>query len=281
MSSPISIACLQTSPVLGDREANLAALDAAIAEAAGRGARLVVAPELCLSGYVFASREEAYSLAETPDALVELARAHGVHLVAGFAERDGVKLYNSAAIAGPNGLLGVYRKLHLWGEEALYFEPGDRGMPVFHTPFGRLAAMICYDAWFPELWRLAAVQGADLVCLPTNWVPIPGQAANQNAMANVLCMAAAHSNALWVAAADRVGMERGQPFIGQSLIVAPTGWPAAGPAPEHETALLMVETDLSAARRQRAFNDFNHLLRDRRTDVYDMTLGTGVAKGWH
>lgn len=270
MSAPLTIACLQTRPAFGDRDGNLAALDAAIAGAVEQGAQLVVAPELCLSGYVFRSREEAYALAETPDALAELARAHGVHLVAGFAERDGLRLYNSAAVASPDGLLGVYRKLHLWEEEALYFERGDRGLPVFETPFGRIAAMVCYDAWFPELWRMAALGGADLVCLPTNWVPIPGQAPGERAMANVLCQAAAHSNGLWVAAADRVGEERGQPFIGQSLVVAPTGWPAAGPASDSEEETLVARIDLGGARRARTFNAFNHLLRDRRTDVYDL-----------
>ena len=270
MSSLVTVACAQLDPVLGDRDANLAALDGAIAAAVERGADLVVAPELCLSGYVFESREEAYAHGESPDALVELARAHEVHLVAGFAERDGVRLYNSAAICAPDGLLGVYRKLHLWGEEALWFEPGDLGLPVFATPFGRIAAMVCYDGWFAELWRMAALGGADLVCVPTNWVPIPGQAEGQAAMANTLCMAAAHSNGLWVAAADRVGEERGQPFIGQSLIVAPTGWPVAGPASEDAVETLVAQIDLSAARRSRTFNTFNHLLRDRRTDAYDL-----------
>jgi predicted amidohydrolase len=285
--APLSIACVQTEPVFGDVEGNLGALRAAIAAATEDGAQLVVAPELCTTGYVFGARDEAFALAETVgrggavDALVDLARDLGIHLVAGFAERDGDRLYNSALLAGPTGLLGVYRKLHLWENEALFFERGDRGLPVFATPHGRIAAMICYDAWFPELWRLAAVQGADLVCLPTNWVPIPGQAADRPPMATTLCMAAAHSNSLFVAAADRVGTERGQPFIGSSLIVAPTGWPVAGPASMSEPEMVLAEIDVSEARRQRAFNDFNHLLRDRRTDVYDKTLGSGIAEGWH
>jgi N-carbamoylputrescine amidase len=286
-TAPLTIACVQTEPIFGDVDANLSALSAAVATAAGNGAQLVVAPELCTTGYVFESRDEAFELADAvgdagpADALADLARELGVHLVAGFAERDGARLYNSALIAGPGGPLGVYRKLHLWENEALFFERGDRGMPVFATPHGRIAAMVCYDAWFPELWRLAAVQGADLICLPTNWVPIPGQADGQMPMANVLCMAAAHSNSLFVAAADRVGTERGQPFIGSSLVVAPTGWPVAGPASPTAAETVLVDVDLAEARRQRAFNTFNHLLRDRRTDIYDRTLGSGVVEGWH
>jgi predicted amidohydrolase len=285
--APVTVACLQTRPVLGDVDGNVERLAAAIGRAVDAGADIVVAPELCTSGYMFASRAEARQLADAPgaggavDALAGLAREHAIHLVAGFPERDGARLYNSALLAGPDGVLGTYRKLHLWNEEALVFERGDLGMPVFHTPHGRLAMMVCYDAWFPELWRLAALQGADLVCLPTNWVPIPGQAEGQAAMANTLCMAAAHSNSVWVAAADRVGEERGQPFIGQSLIVAPTGWPAAPPASATDEALVLAHVDLADARRARSFNDFNHLLRDRRRDVYGAMVGADVEEGWH
>jgi N-carbamoylputrescine amidase len=110
--------------------------------------------------------------------------------------------------------VGTFRKMHLWAAENLFFEPGNLGFPVFKTPFGRIGTFICYDGWFPESYRLCALQGADIVCIPTNWVPIPGQDATREAMANILCMAAAHANSMFVAAADRVGVERGQPFIG-------------------------------------------------------------------
>jgi predicted amidohydrolase len=284
--SPVTLACLQTEPVLGDVDGNLERLAAALGAAVDAGADLVVAPELCTSGYVFRSREEAYGLSSSVTegagaVLVELAREHRIHLVAGFPERDGVKLYNSALLAGPDGHLATYRKLHLWEEEALYFERGDLGLPVVATRHGRVAMMVCYDAWFPELWRLAALQGADLVCLPTNWVPIPGQAEGQAAMANTLCMAAAHQNSLFVAAADRVGVERGQPFIGQSLVVAPTGWPIGEAASATEPGTVLAVVDLADARRQRSFNAFNHLLRDRRRDVYGATLGAEIREGWH
>ena len=150
--------------------------------------------------------------------------------MAGIAERDGGRLYNSALVAGPQGYLGTYRKLHLWGDENLYFEPGDLGLPVFHTEFGRLGVAICYDGWFPEVYRLLAMRGADIVAVPTNWVPMPGQTPDGPAMAHALAIAGAHSNGLTVACADRVGIERGQPFVGRSLIVGAQGWTVAGPA---------------------------------------------------
>jgi N-carbamoylputrescine amidase len=258
-----------------------------IEEAASQGARLIVLPELCNSGYVFASREEAFELSEpVPDgpatkAWSEAAARHGLHVVAGISERAGDVLYNSSVVIGPHGHLGTFRKVHLWNEENLYFEPGDVGFPVFKTPLGRICTFICYDCWFPESFRLCALQGADIVCVPTNWVPIPGQDSNREAMANILCMAAAHSNSIFIAAADRVGTERGQPFIGQSLIVSYTGWPIGGPASYDREEIVYAETNLADARRKRNWNEYNQVLRDRRGDVYGEMLGADARPGWY
>jgi N-carbamoylputrescine amidase len=232
----VTLACLQMQPSFGDVASNVTKSVQLIERAADQGANLVVLPELCSTGYVFSNREEAFAVAEevpagpTASAWIECAARHRLHLVAGICERAGNKLYNSAVVIGPDGYVGTFRKVHLWNEEALYFEPGDLGFPVFHTPIGRIGVAICYDGWFPETFRLCALQGADIVCVPTNWVPIPGQADGRQAMANILAMAAAHSNSMFIACADRVGIERGQPFEGQSLIVSYTGWPVAGPA---------------------------------------------------
>jgi predicted amidohydrolase len=212
---------------------------------------------------------------------MELARARGLYLVAGIDERQGEQLYNAAVVIGPTGHIGTFRKVHLWNEEALFFEPGNLGFPVFRTPVGRIGTFICYDGWFPESYRLCALQGADIVCIPTNWVPIPGQAENREAMANLLCMASAHSNSVFVAAADRIGVERGQPFLGQSLIVSYTGWPIGGPASRDREEIIYADANLADARRKRNWNAFNQVLRDRRIDVYDEMLGAKAARGWH
>ena len=211
----------------------------------------------------------------------EIAAKHKLHLVAGICERDGNKLFNSAVLIGPSGYIGTFRKVHLWNEENLYFEPGDLGFPVFHTAIGRIGMAICYDGWFPETYRLSALQGADIVCVPTNWVPIPGQAEGREAMANILAMAAAHSNSIYVACADRVGTERGQPFEGQSLIVGHTGWPVAGPASRDKEEILTADVALGEARRARNWNAFNQVLRDRRSDLYDEMLGSDIKRGWY
>ena len=126
----------------------------------------------------------------------------------------------------------------------------------------------CYDGWFPEFYRSCALQGAELVCVPTNWVPIPGQDPTREAMANILTMAAAHTNSIYIAAADRVGTERGQAFVGQSLITSYAGWPLGGPASATEEQIIYADLDLASARRARRWNDFNQVLRDRRPGSY-------------
>ena len=282
-----TISCAQFEPRIGEIDRNVETSLRLIAQAADAGADLVVLPELCNSGYVLSSRQEAYELAEdvatgtTISSWCAIAAERQLHIVAGFLERDGLKLYNSAIVIGPQGVIGTYRKNHLWDAEALYFERGDLGFPIFHTPFGRLGVLICYDGWFPEAWRLLAMQGADIVCVPTNWVPMSDQPEHLPAMSNILCMGAAHSNSMVVAACDRIGTERGQPFIGQSVIVDHAGWPVAGPASKSEPELLTAVCDLSAARRKRSWNAFNQVVRDRRTDLYPEMLGTAIAPNWH
>lgn len=270
----IRVACIQYEPRIGDLSANLARTLELIREAASQGAALVVLPELANSGYVFELREEAFRCAESlPDgacakAWAEIAKELHLHIVAGIAEREGHRLFNSALVAGPDGFIGTYRKLHLWDRENLIFEPGNLGLPVFDTKFGRIGVAICYDGWFPETFRSLAINGADIVCVPTNWVPMPNQNPSREAMANILHMAAAHSNAIFIACADRIGTERGQSFEGQSLIVGPSGWAIAGPASRDAEEILCASVNLSTARSSRQLNGFNQLLRDRRTDVY-------------
>lgn len=283
----VRVACLQTHPQVGEKAANVAASLIWIERAAAQGARLIVLPELANSGYVFATREEAFALAEevpsgpTCQSWIDAAARLQVTLVAGIAEREGDALYNSAVVIGPAGYIGTFRKVHLWNAENLFFEPGNLGFPVFKTPMGRIGVAICYDIWFPETFRLQALKGADIVCVPTNWVPIPGQAHDRQAMATVLAMAAAHSNSIFVACADRVGTERNQPFEGQSVIVGCTGWPVAGPASRDAEEIVLADVELGSARRSRNWNDFNQVLRDRRTDVYDEMLGSKEQPGWY
>ncbi|MFB0487910.1 N-carbamoylputrescine amidase [Methylobacterium sp. OAE515] len=270
---PIRVSCIQFEPIFGAIDANMARASDLVRAAAAAGSRLIVLPELASTGYVFESAAEAAALAEpVPDgpttrAWVALAAELGVHIVAGIAESAGDTLYNAAVIVGPEGYIGTYRKAHLWDQENVFFARGDLGFPVFDTALGKVGVAICYDGWFPETFRQLALGGAEIVCIPTNWVPMPDQPEGEAAMANTLHRAAAHTNGLFIACADRVGIERGQPFEGQSLIIGPKGWPLAGPASRDRTETLSALVDLDAAGRK-DLNAFNSLLRDRRTDIY-------------
>ena len=287
VESRLRVACVQMNPVIGETQRNVARTLEFIAQAATQSAQLIVLPELCNTGYVFETREEAFALAETIPAgpttqgWIAAAAKHRVTLVAGITERAGAVLYNSAVIVGPKGYIGTYRKNHLWGAENLFFEPGNLGMPVFRVAAGRIACAICYDIWFPETFRLAALQGADLLCVPTNWVPMPSQPESMMAMANILAIGGAHANSMFVACADRVGNERGQLFLGNSIIASHTGWPLCGPASAEGEEIIVADMNLADARRKRTLNDFNQLLRDRRTDVYGEMLGADAKPGWY
>ncbi|MFI9534745.1 nitrilase family protein [Nocardia fusca] len=280
--SPVTIAVIQSDPKVGleHREKNLAEGLAAADAAVAAGANLVVLPELASSGYSFGSRSEAYAHAEPIDgpfigAWCEFAAQRAVYVVVGFAELDGVRLFDTAALIGPGGLIGTYRKTHLWNEEKLWFTPGDLGFPVYDTPIGRIGMLICWDIWFPEVPRILAQQGADIICSSNNWVWTPPPLFDEagRCMADYLTMTAAHTNNVFIAAANRVGVDREARFLGCSMIAGTNGWPLSGIAGPEETTILTASVDLMTARSAPIWNDLNDLHRDRRTDLYDSMLG--------
>jgi predicted amidohydrolase len=268
-------------PQIGKKTENLAKTTRLINDAFNKGAQLIIFPELCNSGYVFNTRSEAYELAESitngPTVIqwMNLARELNIYLVAGIAEKDGEKLYNSAVLIGPKGVIGIYRKLHLWFEEKLFFHPGNLRLPVFHLPFGCLGIHICYDLWFPETSRILALQGVDIICNPTNWVPSsqPFYDEANRCMANYLAIAAAQSNAVFMACADRIGVERGQPFEGRSIILEPSGRVITGPASKDQEEILIADVNVMNSRKIKTTSSMNNRFGDRRTDVYDRMLG--------
>lgn len=276
--SLIKIACCQIEPHVGQKEENVDKTIRFAEEAANHGAHIILLPELANTGYVFETREEAFGLAEvvpggeTYSRWEEFARDCGVYLVAGIAEREGSQLYNSSVLIGPDGYIGSYRKLHLWNREKLFFEPGDLGLPVFHTPLGCMAMYVCYDMWFPEITRIYALQGVDLILNVTNWVA-GSEAERDSRVTEAVCVANAHLSSIFIAAADRIGVERGQPFLGRSMIASPTGEVIAGPASFDGEEIIYAECNLSEARTRKRRTRLNHVVHDRRTDVYDVFLG--------
>jgi predicted amidohydrolase len=277
-TSAIRVACAQTDPVLGDIAASTAASVDAIRDAAAAGADVVVLPECASSGWAFADRGEALAAAqpldgETVRAWQAEAKAHDLWVCGGVAELgdDGL-VYNSAVLVSPDGVESVYRKVHLWNTEHDAFTPGDRGFPVVETPFGRVGMLICYDAWIPESVRSLALQGADLVLAPSDWVPNPRQPAHLPPSAHIVTMAGAQANQVFVAAASRVGVERGQRFIGASIIVDPYGWPLSRPGTDG-IDLIWADIDPIGSRDARSGDAFNRPLGDRRPEAYAEAWG--------
>lgn len=268
----VAVACAQLAPRFGDLEGNRARATAAIEAAAGIGARVVVLPELCISGYAFEDADEARALAEpaadgpTVAAWRELAERHGTVIVGGICEReeDGT-LFNSAALVDEHGLRCVYRKAHLWDREPLIFRAGAEPPPVIDTAAGRIGVAICYDAFFPELMRTLALAGADLIAVPMN-SPVLGPPTEPLAIEVVLAVAAAHVNRVFIAQADRSGPERGIEWAQASVIVDPGGALLAGPV--NGARVLEATCDLHAAR-DKSLGERNDVLEDRRPELYN------------
>jgi predicted amidohydrolase len=236
----------------------------------------VVAPEMGISGYIHSTRSEAFENAEivpegpTVTALQTIAKERKGYIVLGILEKEDDLLYNTAALIGPDGYIGKYRKNHLWGSEKTFAEPGNLGFPVFELPFGRLGMCICYDGWHAEVIKIYQLQGADIVCDPTNWLLAPG-IDRQNPIMPSIHLAQAHMNKLFVVCSDRIGSERGTTFIGNSCICGPAGF-IKGPASFDKEEILIAEINLMEAR-QKVWSPYNHIINDRRTDLYDEILG--------
>lgn len=265
-----------------DVEGNVAASVVAAEEAVAAGASVVVLPELASSGYVLDSTLLQDTAEDTDDpgpalaAWSACAGRLGATIVAGFPERSGDRLYNAAAVFGPDGTLaGVYRKLHLFAGEVGVFSPGDRGLPVFEVGGLRLGVLICYDLRFPETLRIHAVRGVDLVAVPTAWVggfdteADPEADIGQVRTVRVL----ANLSATPVACASQVGQTGPFSFLGSSLTVDPFGRDVAGPADRRRPGVLLAELDSALVRLARDRGEGISPLTQRRTDVYGELLG--------
>lgn len=268
----VTVAVAQLAPVLGDVEANRGRLLAAVEESAAAGAQVVVLPELATTGYCLTDAAQARSLAETVEgptvrALTVLAARHDLVVVVGLAVLDPEgRLRNSAVLVHGDGVAAVYHKVHLWGREPSLFAAGDAPPPVVATRHGRIGLMVCYDLEFPEWVRRAALDGAELVCVPVNW-PDPGRPEGERPVEMVTAQVAAATNRVYVAVADRVGDERDTRWIGGSVVAGPDGYPAVISRLDGSPQTLFAECDLTSAR-DKALSRHNDRFADRRPHLY-------------
>ena len=250
----MKIAGVQMDIALGQAEANLGKILAAIAETAQAGASLTVFPECALSGYCFENLDDARRVAETipgpaTDRFAEACRRHRVWAIFGLLERDGTRVFNACALVGPEGVVGSYRKIHLphLGVDR-FVTPGDRPFAVHQAGELRVGMNICYDVSFPESSRVMALEGADLIALPTNWPP--AAACVSEFTVNTRAM----ENHVYYIAVNRIGVEGGFSFIGRSKICAPSGAVLAEAAHDGP-AILYADVDVNVSRNK-------HLVRE-------------------
>lgn len=306
---PFGLAVAQLGPVAREesRESAVARLLAMMREAASRGARLVVFPELALTTFFpryWMSEDEAverYFEKSMPgpqtQPLFDAARDLGIGFHLGYAELtpDG-RRFNTAILVDTAGrIVGRYRKIHLPGHsdhkpqapfqhlEKKYFEVGNEGFNVWETMQARIGMCICNDRRWPETWRVLALQGADLVVLGYNTPSVnihwPEPAHLRMFHHLITLQASAYQNATWIAAAAKAGLEDGSQLIGGSVIVAPSGEIVAQAQGEGDEVLFcQADLALGDTFKQHVFNYAAH----RRPEHYRLIVdrvGAGEALG--
>ena len=284
----VTLGLVQTScsPSL---EENLSKTTRLIDQAARDGAQIICTQELFCSQYFCQSEDyDNFKLAEpipgpTSEAMRKLAAKRKVVIIASLFEKRAAGVYhNTAAIIDADGsMLGIYRKMHIPDDplyyEKFYFTPGDLGYRAWQTRYGKIGVCVCWDQWYPEAARLTAMQGAGILFYPTaiGWHPAEkaAQGANQHGAWETIQRSHAIANGCYVAAVNRVGLEKpdggeGIEFWGQSFVAGTSGQILAKAFPDREETLL-VPVDFAQVDTTRTHWPF---LRDRRIDSYgDLT----------
>ncbi len=259
----MKVALVQNCPIWGDVEKNLDCLLTLIESAT---ADLYVLPELCFTGYQFASREEVALYAMTPDSAVigwfrQAAREHNASIAFGYPEKALAGVYNAAMIVTPDGRDLRYRKTHLFYREKEIFLPGDSGFGVIEWQGVRIGLAVCFDWYFPESFRTLALKGADIIAHCSNLVMPYCQQAD---------FARAIENRVYIATANRIGTEHrtGEQltFTGGSVLVSPRGEYLLA-LTKDAVAIQVGEIDPSLAR-EKKINPFNDIFADRRPEFY-------------
>ncbi len=275
--SVITVSALQLAPGSSDEAENIAAASALVEQAAEQGARIVLPPELFSGPYFCAVEDEARFALARPTAqhpsvvaMQALATRLKIAIPTSFFERDGPHFYNTLAMIDENGeILGTYRKSHIPDgpgyEEKYYFRPGNTGFRVWDVAGTRIGVGICWDQWYPESARAMALMGAELLLYPTAIGSEPYDAGlDTSRMWRRAMQGHAVSNCMPVVAANRIGIEGGQAFYGNSFIADEWG-DLVAVFDSHECGVLTARIDLARAARHRAGMGF---FRDRRPQLY-------------
>ncbi len=251
------VAVGQMDVKLGDKEANIKRAEELIHEAIEKDAEVICFPELFTTGF---AKENIIQLAEsisgeTTKRLQELAAENKILVAGSILEKDG-DIYNTSILVAPEGLVGKYRKVHPFLEEANCITSGN-GYSVFDTKLGKMGLLVCYDAIFPEASRSLSLQGAQIILLPSNWMnPFLEQW-------RLATSARSLDNQVWLVATNRIGADETYTYFGRSRIVNPYGNAVVECGEDEEVAV--VEVDLGKSSEFKGIVDF---LRDRKPKTY-------------
>ncbi len=272
----MKVAALQL-PLGGEINANIAAVETLVREAAHHGARIILPPELFEGIYFCQTQDERFFAHAKPvgehaavRAMQALAKELQVYIPCSFFEQDGQHYYNSLAMIDDAGdIMGVYRKSHIPDgpgyTEKFYFRPGNTGFKVWDTKHGRVGVGICWDQWYPETARAMMLMGADVLMFPTAIGDEPAaEELDTSRLWRRAMVGHAVSNVVPVIASNRIGTEGDATFYGHSFIVNERG-DFVGEFGAGETGVLVAEFDLDMVRKHRATFGF---FRDRRPELY-------------
>ncbi len=261
----MKVGFFQYSPIFGNPEKNLDLIRKSIREADSLD--ILVLPELALTGYTFEDSEEAYSLSEEigggklSEELVRIAEENNVTMAVGFLEREGKHLYNSSILVDGKGVVGVYRKVHLFREEKAIFKSGNMGFPVFEVDGVKVGMLVCFDWIFPEAMRTLALKGADIILHSANLVlPFYQKAAVTRAIENKVFIVLANRNGI----EDRFGVCN--EFTGESEIVDPEGKVLLKTG-KPDVGIFSIDINPEEARDKKV-TELNDIFEDRKPEFY-------------
>jgi len=259
----MKIGYVQSSPIFGNKSKNFEQIEELLTK---KKSDLIVLPELFATGYTFISKKEVNDLAEgkngeTANFLKDLSKKAGAIIVGGFIEKAGDEIYNSTLMILNKNIIGIYRKLHLYYKEKLWFKQGNLPLNIFEIKGFRIGMMICFDWFFPETMRSLSLLGADIIAHPTNLV-LPYC---QRAM-TIRCL----ENRVYAVTSNRIGEEKrgldNFKFTGASQITSYNG-EVLSRAPSDELFIDFIDIDVKNARNKK-LNEYNDLFNDRRVDFY-------------
>jgi predicted amidohydrolase len=264
----MEVGFMQFCPIFGEIESNLRLIKNMLKNS--NTPEILVLPELALTGYSFKDYKEAYSFSEEVGGditknLVNLADEHKTTIALGFLERDGKNLYNSSLLLGAEGVIGVYRKIHLFYREKEIFMVGDMGFPVFTINGVKVGLLVCFDWIYPEAMRTLALKGADLILHSANLIlPYYQDAARTRAI----------ENRVFIVLANRTGVEKRQgnelEFTGCSEVVNPRG-EVILKVGRNEEGIFIININPEESR-DKNVTEFNNIFKDRKEEYYE---------GWH